>query len=686
MIIAEDEIIILGGTKMNLKRIFSAVTSAAMIFSSAAAFADMKHPGALHTAEDFTRIKTALNQGKEPYKSAFEVLKASEYAKPAGSSATETINRGGNGDNVARLYRDVARAYQCALRWKIEGNAECGEGAKDILNAWSSTLKNVGGNADRYLASGLYGYEMANASEIMRDYPGFDVKAMQDMLVNVFYKPLNERFLYANEFGRDHNDAHIQNYWANWDLANVAASVAIGIFCDREDIFDRAIEYYKYGAGNGSIYNFIPYCYPGSLAQWQESGRDQGHANLGVGLAACICEMAWNQGIDLYGFANNRFMYAAEYVARYNNGFEVPFRTYEWRNGQKGDLQSQPGISGATRGEMRPIWEMIYNHYTNRMGLSVPNVQTRAEQARPEGGPGGHGSTFDQLGFGTLMYTREPSDPKTMAVVPEGNIAEGVYRIICRRTGKALAPSDGEVAQFTVDTENSEQLWEIAHVGGGQYTITNVSNGLQLAVENESYDNLAKIVTEKYQCRNSQKFAFLNVDDGIYRIVAAHASKSLDVLNMSNDDGASIIQFRYDVNNNQQWKLELVEAKDTVVPAVADMYKVYVTFNGEYIESDAEPVLENGRTLVPVRAIFEALGGEMTWNGSTQTVMGKKGDDEIVLKIGDSQARVNGEPYTLDVPAKIINNRTFVPLRFISENLRANVTWNEAARTAEIQD
>jgi hypothetical protein len=199
------------------------------------------------------------------------------------------------------LYVDAARAYQNALLWKITGNTANGNTARDILNAWASTLTTVSGNADRYLASGLYGYQLANAAELMRGYSGFDVAQMQSMLINVFYEPLNERFLIGNESGTDHNDAYIQNYWANWDLANMAATVAIGIFCDRRDIYDVGIEYFKHGAGNGSIYNAIPFLHPGGLAQWQESGRDQAHTQLGIGLMAVTSEMAWNQGDDLYG-------------------------------------------------------------------------------------------------------------------------------------------------------------------------------------------------------------------------------------------------------------------------------------------------------------------------------------------------------------------------------------------------
>ena len=295
------------------------------------ATAGFLHPGLLHTQMDLARIKLKVEEGAQPYLDGWNQLVNSPYSQAGWTPrATATIVRGGAGDNVALLYNDVARAYQNALRWKIAGSTAHGDTARDILNAWSATLTTVTGNADRYLAAGLNGYQLANAAELMRDYPGFDVSRMQNMPLNVFYKPLNERFLIGNEYGRDHNDAYIQNYWANWDLSNMAATVAIGIL-RQTDIYDIGIEYFKHGAGNGSIYNAIPFLHPDGLAQWQESGRDQAHTQLGIGLMAVTSEMAWNQGDDLYGWANNRFMRAAEYVAKYNNGSDdVPFATYEW--------------------------------------------------------------------------------------------------------------------------------------------------------------------------------------------------------------------------------------------------------------------------------------------------------------------------------------------------------------------
>ncbi len=669
-----------------MKKLISTILCLVMLLSCVTFIASGEekpflHPGTLHTKEDLIRISEAVKAGEQPYVDGFNKLTASKYAQPTVTSrAAETIVRGGNGSNFAQLYEDCAKAYQNALRYHIEGNEACGKTACDILNSWSGTLKTVTGNADRYLASGIYGYQMANAAELMRDYEGFNVKAMQDMLLNVFYKPLCERFLISNEFGRDHNDAYITNYWANWDLCNMAATVAIGIFCDRRDIYETGIEYFKNGAGNGSIYNAIPHLYDGSLAQWQESGRDQGHSNLGIGLMATICEMAWNQGDDLYSWGQNRFMYAAEYVAAYNTGVETPFELYEWGTGGKGEYASHAVTSNATRGEMRPIWSMVYNHYVNRMGYEMPNVKAIMEQMGVEEGPGGHASTFDQTGFGTLLYTR-PQGSGTKATPLSGNVEEGVYKISARHSGKYISEKDGKVAQFAAEGNNE---WEISHLGGGVYTITNASTGKALGIENSSHAPLAKLISGDYTGESSQKFAFIETGDGYYRITAIHAAKALDVLDASKNDGAEFIQYRYLSSHNQQFRLDPVSKKDTVPPQNANEGKMYVTVNGLRASGDVDPVIINSRMLVPLRQVFEKMGAEVLWDDSTKTATCNIGDISVKVTLNTTIAEINGESFTLDAAPALINDRILVPVRFIAEGLGARVTWRDATKTAEI--
>lgn len=90
------------------------------------------------------------------------------------------------------------------------------------------------------------------------------------------------------------------------------------------------------------------------------------------------------------------------------------------------------------------------------------------------------------------------------------------------------------------------------------------------------------------------------------------------------------------------------------------------------------------RFLVPMRDIFEALGTVVDWDGNTRTVTGSRGDVSVSLKIDSKIATVNGKTIELDVPATIIENRTFVPTRFVSESLGANVSWDGENRVATI--
>ena len=366
-----------------------------------AALATFTHPGMLHAYGELNRAKVRVAGGSQPWLSGWNRLIANPHAQSTWKpNPRATIIRGGDGQNYPTLYNDIHAAYQNALRWKIAGTTANGDAARDILNAWSSTLTTLTGNADRFLAAGIYGYQFANAAELMRGYRGFDLDAFKKMMVNVFY-PLNNQFLTG------HNDACITNYWANWDLCNMASVMAIGILCDDSAKYNQAVDYFKNGAGNGSIKNAVPFVYEG-LAQWQESGRDQGHTMMGMGQLGAICEMAWNQGDDLYGYDNNRFMKAAQYVAKYNLGETVPFTTYRW-GGQSCAPREQTVISDAGRGQERPVWDLLHYHYARRRRLSVPYITAMAERVRPEGGGGDYGPNsggYDQLGFGTLLHAK----------------------------------------------------------------------------------------------------------------------------------------------------------------------------------------------------------------------------------------------------------------------------------------
>ena len=116
---------------------------------------------------------------------------------------------------------------------------------------------------------------------------------------------------------------------------------------------------------------------------------------------------------------------------------------------------------------------------------------------------------------------------------------------------------------------------------------------------------------------------------------------------------------------------------------------VNVNFNGKKMEFDVNPFIDGDRTLVPVRAIFEAVGAHFTWNDELKTVIAayeKNGEPTfITLQIDTKSAFVNGEKKELDVPPRIVDGRTFMPLRFVMEELGADVTWDSSTYTVNIK-
>ena len=110
-----------------------------------------------------------------------------------------------------------------------------------------------------------------------------------------------------------------------------------------------------------------------------------------------------------------------------------------------------------------------------------------------------------------------------------------------------------------------------------------------------------------------------------------------------------------------------------------------VTLNGNPVQfSGTQPIVVQGRVLVPLRGVLEEMGANVDWNAETQTVFARKNDKSIQLPIGSLTATINGQTVKLDVPAKVIGGSTMVPLRFLSEALGATVSWDNASRTVII--
>lgn len=100
---------------------------------------------------------------------------------------------------------------------------------------------------------------------------------------------------------------------------------------------------------------------------------------------------------------------------------------------------------------------------------------------------------------------------------------------------------------------------------------------------------------------------------------------------------------------------------------------------------NTNPVIVDGRTLVPVRALLEEMGATIKWDGKTRTVTATKGNTTVIMKIDSKITTVNSETFELDVPAKLINSKAYIPARFISESFGYNVYWDQIAKRIDIR-
>ena len=527
------------------------------------------HPGILHTKESIEAMKKNIADGVEPTISAFNALKSDGFSNATwGGRPLVNVVRGNSGDNRAQMYIDIKRAYQTGLLWTLGQGDAYGDCAVRVLNGWSHTMKTLTGNADRFLASGIYGYQMANAAELVRDHPDFDKEAMEELLLNVFY-PMNKDFLTR------HNDASIGNYYANWDLANIASMIAIGIFCDRQDIYEEGVSYYKNGEGMGSIYNCMPYVfdsetYGEGYAQWQEMARDHGHTTLGIGLCGAINEMAWSQGKDLYGMSDNRFLKAVEYVVQYNyNGVEaedLPFSTYVRHNSANNKWETYTGISGAARGRVRPVYTAVYNHYVNRMGLKMPALEKYLYGGESPVVEGVTDRSGDEPGFQSLTFhniSAKETDIKT-----EPTLKDGIYRFVNNKSRKSMVDNNGTL-QSAAKGSMDEEWWEVKNTDDGECIIKNVKTQRVLQLNTTEYTSNSAahqagntfVLADAENGEMNQRFAFMKRKaEYVYRIVVSCSSFVMELANGNTADDATICQYRYTGGSAQEW---LVDEKET---------------------------------------------------------------------------------------------------------------------------
>lgn len=114
--------------------------------------------------------------------------------------------------------------------------------------------------------------------------------------------------------------------------------------------------------------------------------------------------------------------------------------------------------------------------------------------------------------------------------------------------------------------------------------------------------------------------------------------------------------------------------------------EISVLVNQSKVNFDVAPIIQNGRTLVPMRAVFEALGAEVGWNNAAQAASARKDNIHIILTVNSNIMLKNLEPIELDVGAVMIDGRTLIPVRAVSEAFGCEVTWDQESKTVKIEN
>lgn len=111
---------------------------------------------------------------------------------------------------------------------------------------------------------------------------------------------------------------------------------------------------------------------------------------------------------------------------------------------------------------------------------------------------------------------------------------------------------------------------------------------------------------------------------------------------------------------------------------------VNLTVNGEKVAIDQRPIFANARVLVPIRFVMEEMGATVQWHPDTRTVTARRGSYDMTLNVGKADHTVNGKRLSTFTNPRIVNGRTMVPLRFVSEGLGGTAVWDERTRTVHV--
>jgi len=384
--------------------------------------ATFRHPGLLTSLEELQRVKARIEAGQEPWKSAFETLKASKWAKlnyqpkPREVVSSGFTGAGGGTGGAFDQNDDAIAAYSQALMWIFTGDERHAEKAVEILNAWSILQSHEGPNW--YMIAQWTGSMFPLGAELIRaTYPGWkpeDIARFSEMLNRAYLPILHNRLSYGNRhfgvinalmaIGVFNNDraafaegmrrwvSYVPNwiylkedgpepippdYWLTAPSNEELAQLNADLFPDpatswifAEESVREMMKEKRLGDDRTLLVKYDAHRYWNRAPQsafvdglCAETFRDLGHCDLGLAQMTNAAEIAWHQGVDLYSIHAKRIAAFLEFNAFLRMGDPLPKEFYR--------VQSLG---------MNATFEIAYNHLHNRMGLELPNTKALIEQ------------------------------------------------------------------------------------------------------------------------------------------------------------------------------------------------------------------------------------------------------------------------------------------------------------------
>ncbi|MFG2566961.1 alginate lyase family protein [Streptomyces sp. NPDC048567] len=358
----------------------SAGPAAAPAPARAAAPATFTHPGVLVSRPQLDFVRSKVQAGAQPWKSAYDQMMGSKYASLSRTAKPRAVVECGSYSNpnygCTDEREDAIAAYTLSLAWYITQDSRYAQKAIEVMDAWSAVIRDHT-NSNAPLQTGWAGSSWPRAAEIIKyTYNSWPNSGRFATMLRDVYLP---------------KVINGSNSNGNWELSMTEAAIGIAVFLEDRTAYDKAVAKFR-GRVPAYIYvsadGALPKTAPGSgldtrdkiINYWQgqstfmnglsqETCRDLTHTGYGLSAISHIAETSRIQGQDLYPEIAERLRHALGLHAKYQVGNPVP-----------GNL-----CGGSLKDSLGPVTEVGFNALHNRMGIAMTNTQTLTERQRPAG-------------------------------------------------------------------------------------------------------------------------------------------------------------------------------------------------------------------------------------------------------------------------------------------------------------